>query len=205
MRTAPRRPALRIAALAVSAAACTVEEHTIRTPIWSDDAEEVVFVVNWHDIPRSDVSEAESDKKYKTRIDQYFRAPADLSSDPAPWGERRKHAGDRYFMRSAGYMVTSEPDGDGTVIRQFFLDGDERVVADSETYPWKVDSVDVPTMIAVPSPDGRYLAIKAYEPQAGGAPGDGTVSVIDAQTFVEVVEQVQLFGAYTPALHNLRT
>jgi hypothetical protein len=93
-------------------------------------------------------------------------------------------------------MVASEPHGDGTVIRQFFLDGEERVVARSDEYPWAVDSAEVPTMIAVPSPDGKFLAIQAYEPRAGAAPGDGTVSVVEAQTLMEVVEQTRFFNAY---------
>lgn len=175
--------------------ACTAEEHTIANPIWSDDAEEVMFIVNWHEIPRSDVSEAESDKKYKTQVEQYFRVPADLSSDPEPWGERRKHAGDAYFMRTAGYMVTSEVNGGGTVIRQFFLDGGERVIADSDDYPWDVDSAAVPTVVAVPSADGRYLAVLAYESLPGGLPGDGTVSVVDAEMLVPVVEQTRFSNA----------
>lgn len=152
--------------------ACAVDRvEIVGEPVWSDDDEEVAFAAHFYEVPRRQIDEAPSDQKRKHSEYQYFRIPADLSEDATPIGQRRHDTGELYFMRTAGYLLASAKDSDTITILRIGLDGDERVVANSDDWPSSGALGDngAPSLLAAPSPDGRHLAVWS-EVDSGSAP-----------------------------------
>lgn len=141
---------------------CWVEEAAFTTDVvWSDDATEVAFTVLWHDIPRRQRNESENEQTWKNREYQIFRVPRDLSDEPTALGGRRSSAARLYYMRSEGYALIHESRGGNLVVIAVDVGGDERVIADSDTWPLmgEAGADGIPALAGVPSPDGRFVAL----------------------------------------------
>lgn len=155
---------MRVGGIAVvfSLAGCWVEQVEFTTDVvWSDDATEVAFTVKWHEVPRRQLDEAESDQGSRNRAYQLFRVPRDLSEEPIALGGRRSGIGTLYYIRTAGYVLIEEGHGDAIQVVAVGLDGDERIIEDSDSWPLTSDGGEDRSfgVGGVPSPDGRFVAL----------------------------------------------
>ena len=174
---------------------CASEENVIAgDPVWSDDDDEVLFQVNWHDVPYRDRDESPSDKRWRNEEFQFYRMPADPDAEPEPLGQRGSNAGGFYYMRTAGYVLFTVGVGDHVEVRQMSLDGDERLVADSREITWLFDAGGGHSMEGIPSPGGEFVALWLNEYVWETAETHTALTVLDVETLETVLPQARLDG-----------